>query len=51
MKIDMSSEAIAFRLKKVSELRKLCMALKLAGRKKDQNSDSPTPQISSKTEG
>ena len=33
MKIDMSSEAITFRLKKVSELRKLCMALKLAGQK------------------
>lgn len=32
--IDMSAEAIAFRLKKVSQLRKLCVALKIGGAEK-----------------
>lgn len=34
--IDMSSEAISLRLKKVSQLRELCMKLKLAGEKEIQ---------------
>lgn len=33
-KTDMSKEAIEFRLKKVSQLRKLCLALKKAGKEK-----------------
>jgi hypothetical protein len=32
--IDMSTEAITFRLKKVSQLRKLCVALKNGGKEK-----------------
>lgn len=51
IKIELSSEAITFRQKKVSELRKLCVALKLAGSKKNQNSDSPAAQISPEVKG
>lgn len=32
MKVDMSSEAITRRLQRLSELRDLCMSLKLAGK-------------------
>ena len=32
-KVDMSAKAITFRLKKIAELRKLAIALKLAGTK------------------
>ena len=31
---DMSADAITFRLKKVSQLRKLCVALKIGGKEK-----------------
>jgi hypothetical protein len=42
MEVDMSSEAITQRLKRLSELRDLCMSLKLAGKKAGLHSDGVT---------